>query len=204
LVNLYGRSGNMHIVGIADYDDFMSMHAVLVVAMASSISRNDSRWMEESDLVSMLKEFESSGLMPYEPGERHGWSDWCARITVAVANKLERTVWELMAELFASMDGCGHRSITGIARRVDESGVQMLKDVFYIVTGVTTGDDGDGRLSSTKKASCMDRIPVKANEDLSWVSLCPMMDSDVCRIGACGSRHLTGLAPQLVEAEWGA
>ena len=70
----------------------------------------------------------------------------------------------------------------------------MLRDVFYIVTGVKTDD---GIVSLEEKSSQTDGIPLSENEELGWCPWCPMTDSMECEMGVC--EHFTGLISAIMR-----
>ncbi|KAL2052842.1 hypothetical protein ABVK25_006781 [Lepraria finkii] len=67
-----------------------------------------------------------------------------------------------MVDVFMSAEGW-HPGTAGVARVVDGCGVQMLRDVFYIVTGVKTDD---AIVSLEEKSSQTDGIPLSGDEEL--------------------------------------
>ncbi len=194
----FERESSIDIAGIDDHDNFMFIHAILVLMMASSVNTNDVRWLEDSGLIWTLKGLESAGLVPYELAETNGWTQQCVKVMWKLNCFLLKLIGcrdksNFMLDLFAPTEGWSHPSTTGIARLVDECNVQMLKDVFYIVTCVTTQDDTDLAVSPRDKSSRTDGIPIKADEVLSRAPACPTIDSEECEIGVCD--HFIGLLP---------
>lgn len=70
-----------------------------------------------------------------------------------------------MVDVFVSAEGWRHPGTADVARVVDGCEVQMLRDVFYIVTGVKTDD---GIVSLEEKSSRTDGIPLSGDEELVW------------------------------------
>ena len=181
--------------GVEDYDEYMSIQAVLVVMMASSINGDDGRWLEDRGVIDILRGLECGRWMPYGRPEDHGWRERCAmvraglmRITVGVVG----STWSgdtsgFMRGAFVFVGGGDAASAGRIGSMVDGCGVQMLRDIFYVVTGRRI----HGRERS--EGSVVDSIPVGRNEVVSWCTDCPTGDSGDCRVGAC--EHLTGVLP---------
>ena len=191
------------IVGIDDHDYYMTVHAVLALMMAWSINTGDTRWLENTGLMATLKGFESRDLAPYEGAERYGWKEQCMRaleqIGMVSFGCLEDRL-DFRESLFVPADGWtdfnrsgNSRNSVMISRLIDGHDVQILKDVFYIVTGATTFTDGDCAVGPQEKSSRTDGIPVEGDEDLSWAPSCPTVSSAECDVGVCS--HFTGLLP---------
>jgi hypothetical protein len=197
----FERESSIHVAGIEDHDYFMSMHAIVVLMMASTVKSNDVGWLEDNGLMSTLKEFESEGFVPYQS---QAWTEKCMKAMqkcfVVGGFHLQKTS-DIMADVSAPTDGRTHASTMEIAGLVDEVDVQMLKDVFYIVTGDTTWDDTDSSVSPTDKSARTDGVPINAEEEeeLTWAPHCPTMDSKECGMGVCS--HYTGLTP-LIGVPW--
>ena len=73
---------------------------------------------------------------------------------------------------------------------MDECGIQMLKDVFYLVVGMKTHED---YVSPGEKLCRTESIPLNGKEVLCWPLWCPVMDSVECQWGDCS--HWMGLLP---------
>jgi hypothetical protein len=177
----------------------MFIHAVLAVWMASSINTNDSRWLEDSDLLDRLRGLECWDVAPYEPAESGKWRKRCmgvtARMIVMGAELMcrEDTV-AFRRCLFVPVGAWPECDARRMAEVVDGCNVQVLKDIFYMVAGVPTKDDEmDVPASLREKSSRTDAVPIGANEDLSWAPECVVADSDECEAGLCS--HFTGLLP---------
>ena len=136
------------LVGIEDYDDYMSVHAVLAVLMGSSVNTNDDRWLKDSALIATLKGSESGWVSPYRPDEDHGWREHClmARIDLGVVGEMWSANTSTFRErFFFSVGQQAEGNVSRVGDTVDRCGVQSLKDMFYVVTGARTPRRGHRR-----------------------------------------------------------
>lgn len=195
------------LVGMYDHDYYMCVHAVLVLMMAWSMNTNDTRWLENPELVVVLKGFDSAEMVPYASGKMGsaGWLEQCI-VAMSVIDRVSAESVEpqntsgFMGSLFVPVSGRTHGRTADMARLVDGCNVQMLRDVFYIVTGMTTGGDTESGRASKEKSCCTDGMPLESSEELvwcRWCPWCPMMDSSECEMEVCS--HFTGVLPVVMR-----
>ena len=191
------------VTGIEDYDVFRLVQARLILLMLSSLRTEDGFWLTDEKLLEVLRRLED--LKPYtRDGGEWRWS--CG----AVVAEVKATVQEAAVRL--PMSRCGKSSCLSsgghsylyhmfeptvveeekgvtdsVASMVDETSLEMLKDVFYVVTG--RGMWGD--------RNEVNGIPVSKNEWLGWRCVFPTRGSVECLNGTCS--HLTGLVPVVGE-----
>ena len=187
-------AGWHRLAGIDEHDHYMFIHAVLIVLMASSMNTNDSRWLEDGDLLATLE-----GLESVDVRDTHCWREQCkmvmAKMIVIVAGLSDSEDRLGFREcLFVPVGARAEGDVRRMAELVDAHNLQTLKDVFYMASGVPTEDD-DNDLSGRprEKSSRTDGISLGPNEVLSWASDCMIADSGVCHVGLCD--HFTGLLP---------
>ena len=182
------------ITGIRDYDSGMVIYAVLVFMMASSIAANDYSWLENGELIAALRVLDGwrsgddrkmrrkqctlvMGLI-----DRAGCSLRCSRDTGGRAS--------------VPVEGWTNPVVRKVREMVDECGIQMLKDVFYLVTCWTTHGD---RVFPVEKWCNAEAIVLRAGEELSWATMCLTEDSLECGNGSCS--HWTGVVPVVKSVE---
>ena len=183
------------LVEIEDYDDYMSVHAVLAVLIASSVNTNDDRWLEDSALIATLKGFESGKVTPYRHDEDHGWRKHClmARIDLGVVGDMwSANTSTFRTRFFCSVGAPAEGNVSRVGDTVDRCGVQSLKDIFYVVTGARTPRD-TCVVHPWERSSAVDLIPTGREEVLTWDHECPTVDSAECWVGMCD--HLMGVIP---------
>lgn len=187
------------VVGMDDHDSYMTVYAVLVIMMAISINANDTRWLENPELMATLRGFGCPDLVPYEPIGRNRWTEQCMRAQEkvnAVSFECLEDRMDFRERVFVAVEGStgvGCSNMVRIARLIDGHDVQIIKDVFYMVSGMTTHGDGNCMVDPQEKSSRTDRMSIKAGEELSGAVTCPTMSGPGCSVGACS--HSTGLVP---------
>ena len=176
--------GNYCLAGVEWYDDYMFVQAVLTLIMATSVGTSDRDWLEDSRL---LEELRSVRCTPADDGMGR---ERCMKVMAGLADLIPsrgvpgtcpfaRAAERLEVET---------SEVARMGEAVDECGVEMLKDIFYVATGVATREDRD-----SVERTATDGMTVAPGEVFRWAPDCPVMKGAECRAGECG--HLTGLLP---------
>ena len=183
-----GRAKRLSIAKMDYYDEYMTSQTVLVLMMGKMVRTGETSWLNDGGLMDSIR-----GLHDYDEGGDDDeewdlkWGESCEGMrkkaveawmnTVGISGEYD--VKELMPE----------QELLGIGRMVDGTSLQVLKEIFYVVTGRRTGGEGeDGRLGSMGQA-----LLFGGDEGLSWRCTGPLEEGKECLSGACS--HLTGLVP---------
>ena len=186
LVRIYGsrRAGRslgdngLRLTGSDDYDMYMWSQACLIVMMTVSVRTGDTRWLEDEGLSVRLVELLTGGVGT-------SMKERCEGMLAALGGF--QWVTERAVNADNRVDIC--------AKAVDLSENQILRDIFYVVTGSRT--EGDHVLERDK-VSVVEKdlekdLTLRPEEEVLWIPECPMVSSPSCMGGLCS--HLTGLLP---------
>ena len=197
-VRVFEIGKSVRVTGIGHYDGFMSIQAFLILLMMSTLRTEDFFWLADEELIEALRNLERGN--PYMDDKDLVWGKSCIGVLIAIGRTVQQSLlrsadsggWGLLRQPFDRVDG---ESRDGVVRQmggmVDGTSLQMLKEIFYVVTGrrrgKVAGDHGNG---VTEK---LDMIPLKDGEWLGWRCVFPTRGSVECLNGTCS--HLTGLVP---------
>ena len=193
----HATSAWRRISGIEDHDWYMTIHCLLVLWTASSINSDDVRWMENAELVGLFREMEN--MSPYDGGLERGWTAQCKKVmalmTQIVVDLMCSEEETMFAEMFWHPVEQGSRGENRVAGLIDRLGVGLLRDVFFVVTGVQTVMDMEANGFPAEKSSRTEEIPTEGDEDVGWVESCVDGSTSECELGMCG--HMKGVVPKI-------
>lgn len=159
------------ISGIEVYDDYMELYALLAVWMAASINSGHDWWLHDRSLVAELKLLDGSGptgSMPTADLQSLQRSRQCTRVFFKMAALLveypRKHEW---GAFFVPVEA--NSEVEWVERLVDRSDVQMLRDIFFVLTGKPT--DGDARSGSSdgveRRVRC-EGLMLQADPGMEW------------------------------------
>ena len=184
------------ISGIVVYDSYMLVYASLAVWVAASINSGQTWWLHDEKLLEQLKWIawiDPSGPARKGKAECAQRSRQCAevmrRMEMAVQEMNGREEW---ARFFVPAEAAG-KGLEEVGRLIDRTGMQMLRDVFYVVTGVETPGDTVWCGSAAKRRPQAEVLLAKAGLEVEWGTVCSMEDEEGAEADDCG--YYTGLVP---------
>jgi len=172
------------------YDGYLSVYAILAVWVVASINSGHAWWLEDEGLVEKLKEidcvFDANMAARKERLER---SQVCAEVIAKMETAVrECPCLEEWARYFVPARAPWPR-FAQVARLIDRSEIQMLRDVFYVVTGMETFSDATRGHGSLERRLCCEVGP----PEMEWRTVCPVDTCGDVEGNGCGQIH--GTAP---------
>lgn len=205
----YNRTGHFpvpHHVCVANllqYDMEMMLAATLCVITISTLSCDENPLFTDPVMIRLLTDFQTAATTDCVASGAYDWRRRYYAVIgyLAEAQRLYRSRnRDLFKDPFVPASPATMSNTKDLAELLDDSNVQMLKDVYYIVTGSATANDST---PADRKSSRAIRLPfLRTHERLTWDRACPqkiLFPHSACALGMCG--HFAGLIPRINEEE---
>lgn len=198
----YNKSGRIPIphhvciANIDEYDKEMLMLATLCVMMASAINTSNNDTIYNSTFIHLLRDFQSAPTADYTPQTKWTWKR-CYYALVGYMAEAQRIYNFPDGEPFpfapVRQELASHQ--LGSPILLDRYNVQILKDVYYLVTGSATPMD---QVPPPEKSSRAINLPYPRlpDEHLAWSRVCPqtvLFPFSKCALAECD--HFAGIFP---------
>ena len=186
--------GRYCLSGLEWYDDWMFVHAVLMLLMAMSVRKHDILWLTDWKLMEDVKWLEDEAE---ELEDEWGWRDRCMKVMVGMAAYIpKRGVRGICRMVSLGLDGEVDPLVASTV--VDGGrleGSRLLGEIFYVVTGQKLG---------TERSAVMDDMAVGEGQVFRWAPECVVREREggkECVLGRC--RHRKGLLPVIGQRQDG-
>lgn len=204
----YNRTGQIpvpHHICIANllqYDMEMLLTATLCIITISTFKSDRDPIFTDPIMIQLLADFQAAPMASHSTSDAYNWR----RRYYAVIGYLAETQRlyryhhrDLFKDPFVPASPATISNTQDLATLLDNSDVQTLKDIYYIVTGTATANDSVH--PERKSSRAIDSPFLRPNQRLTWDTICPqkvLFPYSLCAMGTC-DHSSAGLIPRIDE-----
>lgn len=175
---------------VEGYDDYLSVLSALTLMLSSSTKTGDWRWVSQGRVAQSLEQLSKTQVGGSE--WRHGcFAVWQQLGAIMREHEQQEPLWrsDFMKDPFVCQD-YANSDVVAFGEVIHGTGVRILCDLFYVVTGRSLCADNEGRTPSRRVVFTTDDLFLLQDERIAWVESSPRFATRAVRGG-----YVSGVLP---------